>query len=406
VSAASRASLAGPRLSAEARARRQSGKLNILYFSPFPSHPANHGNQWAIQQSGKRFQSLGHKVHFALLESGMYDAEAERLMRQTWDSFHILPNTKQLWANGSEIPFDGWYEDGLGDEVRVLCDIYDIDVVFCSYVFQSKLLEHIPEQILKVIDTHDKMGGRYDMLRRNGQPREFFSCSLDEEGAYLRRADVVVARREEEARYFDSVTGRNSAIVIPHVEEPLFVDKPFDRLEKVGLVASANRINLSMTLDFLETLARQGDAGPPFTVHIAGEVRDLVKSLSPQQAGVFDLRWVRMLGFVPDIGTFYRDMDAIVSPVTMGTGMNVKTIQAMAFGMPLVTTSCGARGIETKEPMHNHRDMESLVQGLLQLAKSLEELDLLAEASRKRYSTFYRDASRNMQVMLDQAKLI
>jgi hypothetical protein len=60
------------------------------------------------------------------------------------------------------------------------------------------------------------MGDRYEMLRANGQPSEFFSCTPAEEGAYLRRADVVVARRDEEARSFDSVTGRNTAVVIPH----------------------------------------------------------------------------------------------------------------------------------------------------------------------------------------------
>src|SRR5208337_2077604 len=155
--------------------------LNILYFSPFPSHPANHGNQATIQQFGKRFQSLGHKVHFAVLQSPIFNDEAERAMREAWDTFDILPNAKQLWADGSEIPFDSWYEDGLGEKIRVLCDAYDIDVVFCSYVFQSKLLEYVPSHVLTVIDTHDKMGGRYDMLRANGQPLEFFSCSPEEE---------------------------------------------------------------------------------------------------------------------------------------------------------------------------------------------------------------------------------
>ncbi len=106
------------------------------------------------------------------------------------------------------------------------------------------MLEYVPSHILKVIDTHDKMGGRYDMLRANNQPLEFFSCSPAEEGAYLRRADIVVARRAEEASYFNSVTKRGTAIVIPHVEDPQFLNRRFDKLANVGIVASANRINL------------------------------------------------------------------------------------------------------------------------------------------------------------------
>ncbi len=397
--------LAKPALSPEAKTRRETGNFNILYFSPFPSHPANHGNQARIQHLARRFQSLGHKVHFALLESPIYDTETERAMREAWDTFDILPNQKALWANGSEIPFDGWYEDGLGEEVRFLCEICDIDVVFCSYVFQSKLLEFVPPHILKVIDTHDKMGGRYDMLRTHGQLLEFFSCSPEEEGAYLRRADVVVAVREEEARYFDSVTGRNTAIVIPHVEDPRYVDKRFNDLANIGIVASANRINLTIVLEFLQTLSRQCRGACPFTVHIAGQVRDMVKDLRPEEAQAFSALWVRMLGFVPDIAAFYRDMDVVVSPVTMGTGINIKTVQAMAYGMPVVTTECGSKGIATDEPMHNYSNVDSLVHDLLGLAKHPEELNHLAAISRARYDNFLADAMASIRTMFSHQKL-
>ena len=244
--------------------RRKSGKLNILYFSPFPSHPTNHGNQATIQQFARRFQSFGHKVHFVLLQSNMYTRKAEQAMSDAWDTLDIIPNSHPLGANGSAIPFDGWYEKGLGENIRVLCARYDIDIVFCHYVFQSKLLEFVPSHVLKIIDTHDKMGDRYEMLRSNGQPLEFFSCTPQEEGAYLRRADVVVARRDEEAHYFDSVTGRNTAIVIPYFEDPHYLDKAFNDWRwrwgwrrHVGIVASPNRINLAIVRECLEAIDRR-----------------------------------------------------------------------------------------------------------------------------------------------------
>jgi GT2 family glycosyltransferase len=400
------ASNAERRVSPSARARRKSGALNVLYFSPFPSHPTNHGNQATIYQFGKRFQTLGHKVHFALLRSHLYDPAAEQAMREQWDTLDILHNMKALGATGHEIPFDGWYQEGLGENVRVLCAKYDIDIVFCSYVFQSKLLEFVPAHILKVIDTHDKMGNRYDMLRANNQPLEFFSCSPEEEGAYLRRADVVVARREEEARYFNTVTGLESAIVIPHVEDARFVEKRFERVRNVGMVASANRINLAIIQELLEVVEHHCGNKCPFTVHVAGQVKDMVKDLPREQAKVFHKPWVRLHGFVPDIQAFYRDMDVVVSPVTMGTGINVKTVQAMAFGMPLITTRWGAKGIETDELMHNHPDMGALVDGLLALAKEPGRLNRLADVSRCRYSRFFEDAAEGMRAMFKNRKLL
>jgi GT2 family glycosyltransferase/glycosyltransferase involved in cell wall biosynthesis len=393
-------------VSVNALLRRENGQLNILYFSPFPSHPNSHGNQSTIQEFGRRFQAMGHKVHFALLRSNNYTLSHQRAMRECWDTLDILPNNHPLSATGDAIPYDGWYELGLGETVRYLCAKYDIDMVFCSYVFQSKLLEFVPPRILKVIDTHDKMGNRYDMLRANGQPLEFFSCTPEEEGSYLRRADVVVARRQEEADYFDSVTGLASAIVIPHIEPPRFIEKRFNQVKVVGLVASANRINLVIMRDFLMAINRhlQGHACP-FEIHVAGQVKEILTDLPSEEAEVFYAPWVKMLGFVPDIAKFYDAVDLVISPVTMGTGINVKTVQAMAFGMPLLSTAWGVKGIETGDMMHSYHDLDSLVNSLFLVCQYPDEIERLAKLSRNRYNSFYEQSMEGMRLLFAHPKL-
>lgn len=386
--------------------RAASESRNILYFSPFPSHPSNHGNQATIQQFARQFQRSGHKVHFALLQSNMYDLEAEQSMRAEWDSFDILPNAHPLGADGSAIPFDGWYEDGLGEAVRALCARYDIDVVFCSYVFQSKMLDYIPSYILRVIDTHDKMGGRYEMLQQRGLPLEFFSCTPEEEGAYLRRADVVVARRQEEADYFDSVSGAGSAIVVPHFEAPHFVRRAFTDLRQVGIVASANRINLEIVRDCLQSIDRQVGTGHcPFLVLVAGQVKALIPTLPAHEAALFDRPWVRLLGFVEDIQEFYESVDVVISPVTMGTGINVKTVQAIAYGMPLLTTEWGSKGVDTSEPLHKLASLDDLVRTLLQLVERPAELERLAAVSRGLYQQFFDTSVTALQALVQRVPM-
>ncbi len=389
-----------------ARAQRQSGRLNVLYFSPFPSHPDNHGNQATIQSFARKFKKLGHRVHFALLESSLYDEDALAAMRTTWDTFDLLPNSRPFWAKGTDIPFDGWYDPTLGKNVWLMCQEYDIDVVFCSYVFQSKLLDCVPAHVLSVIDTHDKMGNRYEMLRRNGQPVEFFSCTPEDEGAYLRRADLVAARRFEEARYFNEVTGRDTAFVLPHVEEVQFLDRSYTTLGRVGVVASANRINLINLHDFLAEIAQRCGGDCPFTVEVAGQVKSMIADLLPEQQRVFQRPWVRMLGFVPEISAFYRNVDLIVSPVTMGTGINVKTVQAMAFGMPLMTTRVGIKGIETDEPLHRHETLAELVDSLFSLTERPGELERLAAISVDRYQGFLQTANEAFCEMFRHPKLV
>ena len=386
-------------------ARRKSGKLNVLYFSPFPSHPLDCPNQARIQRLGRRFQQLGHKVHFVLLKSNMIDAAAELAMREAWDRFDIVGNADPVLPDGREVPFDGWYPEGLGEDVRHLCSKYDIDVLVCSYLFQSRILKYTPAYILKVIDTHDRMGGRSDLLRANGQALDLFSCAPEEEGAYLRRADVVIARGDEEARYFDATTERDTAIVIPSVEEPRFIDRTFDRLENIGLVTSSSRINFMMVKAFLEAIGRQTGSACPFTIHIAGPVEDLLDN--PEQEGAaFLAPWVRLHGHTPDIDAFYRTMDAVASPIVTGAGDNAATLQAMAHGMPVITTRWGSKGVETDEPMHNNANLDALVRGLLALAKQPEALSRLAKISRDRYAALYEQANVATEGLFRHEKLI
>jgi GT2 family glycosyltransferase/glycosyltransferase involved in cell wall biosynthesis len=391
---------------AEAVQRRREGRLNVLYFSPFPSHPVTHGNRARINQLGRNIQEIGHRVHFVLLQSDEFDEVALAAMRAVWDTVDVIPYSNPMVADGGPIPFDGWYEEGLGEIVRWLCATHDIDLVFCSYVFQSKLLEFIPRYMLKVIDTHDRMGERYEMLRANGLPLEFFSCSRREEATYLRRADLVVALREAEARYFNEVSGCKNSVVISHIEPPRFIDRNFSRLANVGLVCSANQINLASLSECLGMIDRRLEGtAHRFTVHVAGEVRNMVARQSAKEMAVFQKPWVRMHGFVPDINEFYRSMDLVLSPVTMGTGINIKTVQAMAFGMPLLTTDCGSKGIETGDPMHAHTNLDALVTSLFRLTESPAELQRLARLSRDRYTQFYNEGVSALNSLFAHPKL-
>ncbi|MEA4991323.1 hypothetical protein SDC9_06662 [bioreactor metagenome] len=374
--------------------------VNILYYSPYQSHPASHGNRSTIQYFGKIFKEKGCIVHFALLGLDRYTPEDQSAMRDAWDSLTILPYPFQDNSYlGEDIPFDGWYEKGLGEHIAYLCSELNIDILFCSYVFQSKMLEFVPNHILKVIDTHDKMGGRYAAQKARGLTTEFFSCTPEDEGRYLRRADVVVARREEEARYFNEVSGRDTAMVIPHVEPPHFIERRSERLTTVGLVASANRINLDLVTDFLLAL-KSKVPDIPFSVRIAGQVSTMLDDVSAEKRWIFNEPWVCMLGFVNDIKTFYADVDIVVSPVLLGTGINVKTVQAMAYGMPLVTTACGCKGIETGHPMHTQMTMEGVVDCIILLHDEPQRLEPLAECSRERYKTFYESSLEGFDILL------
>ncbi len=51
------------------------------------------------------------------------------------------------------------------------------------------------------------------------------------------------------------------------------------------------------------------------------------------------------LGYVEDLATLYRQCRLFVAPLTEGGGIKIKILEAMARGIPVVTTAIGAEGI-------------------------------------------------------------
>lgn len=61
---------------------------------------------------------------------------------------------------------------------------------------------------------------------------------------------------------------------------------------------------------------------------------------------------IRLRGFVEDLETVYHDSRVSVAPLLFGSGMKVKVLDAMARGMPVVTTDIGAEGIDIVNGAH------------------------------------------------------
>jgi glycosyltransferase involved in cell wall biosynthesis len=54
---------------------------------------------------------------------------------------------------------------------------------------------------------------------------------------------------------------------------------------------------------------------------------------------------IRFLGFVDDVQGALRDLDVFVAPLRLGAGTKLKLLDAMASGLPIVTTRVGAEGL-------------------------------------------------------------
>lgn len=61
---------------------------------------------------------------------------------------------------------------------------------------------------------------------------------------------------------------------------------------------------------------------------------------------------VAVTGAVPDLAKYYRDADVAVIPLRAGGGTRIKMLEAFSYRRPVVSTACGAEGIDVRHETH------------------------------------------------------
>jgi glycosyltransferase involved in cell wall biosynthesis len=325
--------------------------MKILMLSPVPTHPPIAGNRARILTLVDSLIAAGHTLHFAWL--AMEDGDRRAMMKHFNGAFTELmyraPKVnlaarlrrrmqRQLgWASAYVSGVDDWYDPGLTPQLAALHAQHGFDAVFVEYVFMSKAFEAFPAGVVKILDTHDRFADRHLHYLRAGKQPEWFATTPEGERTGLARADVVLAIQDAEAALFASaLQGQARVLTVGHLldmsQSVLLASAP-----RAVFIASGNSINVDGTKAFItDVLPLVRAEIPDFELWLAGDVC--------QQ--VLDAPSVRKLGRVNSVAQTYAQGALAVNPVRMGTGLNIKTMECLALGVPLVATASGSRGLE------------------------------------------------------------
>jgi len=66
---------------------------------------------------------------------------------------------------------------------------------------------------------------------------------------------------------------------------------------------------------------------------------------SPDVRALAEIEGVTVTGTVPDVRPYYRDALAAIVPLRSGGGTRLKILEAMAAGIPVISTALGAEGL-------------------------------------------------------------
>ena len=362
--------------------------MNILVFSPTLSHPQNEGNCKRIFTLTKYLQTLGHTIHFVYFTQSGLSRKSFELMLNEWDTLTIIDKTTTFDLSTTGYELDAWYQDDISPIVNEVVETFDIEVVLVNYIMQSKLLEYLPKNILKIIDTHDTFADRYLMYQENNAPAyTWYSVSKEDEIRALNRADIILAIQKEEADYFSTVTDV-PVKVINHLESKHFTDRPYTSLQKIGFVGSGNEINNHSIHKFLEAYLDHSISSSDIQIIIAGAICNRITIKHPN---------IVLRGIVDDLEDFYSEIDLIINPLTFGTGLKIKSVEALSYGVPIISTKVGFEGIKSKHICHQIDTLEEMVEYIDSIHRSPAKLLELEKLSKTIFDTYETKVKRKIE---------
>jgi hypothetical protein len=246
-------------------------------------------------------------------------------------------------------------------------------MMLVNYVWFSRALRLAPSGCVKVVDTHDVFGDRHKRLVADGVAPAWFYTTPEQEGLGLDRADAVIAIQEDEANVLRART-RTPVIVVGHLLPANFrPPRKTAARPTVGYIASTNPTNVYSYRRLEEAIRRRPGVEGKFDFMLAGPICRVV---SPT---VF-----RTIGEVGDVESFYDEADIVVNPNLGGTGLKIKSVEALSYGRPFVCTADSMIGVETQSAAHRCSDPEEIVAAL----DDLQSIEALAAASRAAFAKY------------------
>ena len=223
-----------------------------------------------------------------------------------------------------------------------------IDLQYSESIRLVRLLRRLNPRARITGTFHDVMSQSFSREPQDTEAERRYWRGVAErsrghEKAMVARLDEVLVFSDKDAELLGSPP---HTVVHPPLsagEEPRHV--PGDRpvvLVVSYLARDENNKAALWTIEHVWPLVR--DQRPDAELRLVGggasdQLRERVASLAGDSGVV-------LTGFVDDLGAEYADAAAALVPVLQGAGVKFKTVEALCHGLPVVTTTVGAEGID------------------------------------------------------------
>jgi hypothetical protein len=209
-------------------------------------------------------------------------------------------------------------------KLRKIQKIYNFDIVGIHYIWNSKAVNVFRDK-KKILFTHDAFS--YRMERTGKESINYFTTLPDEEKKALDRNDAIISIQENESNFFRFLTTKKVYTAFCPVEEEI---TPFVGNKNILYLGGRYILNVEYLHNFIKfVMPRLLAEIPEIKLYIAGRICEVIdKKLLNEHIVLF--------GKVDNLKDFYEKGDIVINPTERGSGLNIKSIDALSFNKVLV----------------------------------------------------------------------
>jgi O-antigen biosynthesis protein len=196
-----------------------------------------------------------------------------------------------------------------------------------------------------------------------------------------RACDLVWCASPEDAAAVERAAPGARTEVIPTIHEPHTDVPPFEARDGLLFVGNfSHQPNADAFRFFMRGVF------PAVRERLPGLRVDVAGPNAPEDVAAYGaLEGVRVLGFVPSLEPLLRGARVFVAPLRFGAGVKGKIGEALAHGLPVVTTSVGAEGMGLADRVHAmiRDDPRELADAIVELHTDRDLWRRLSEGGRE-----------------------
>lgn len=315
--------------------------MKILYFYPENPATSNQGNNARAFALLQYFKNRNHKIDYIGIASKSFsevDLEAIKNVNLIENGFllkrdkRISKTLSYLFTYAIPNKLKGRIRDfdrtrfGHKNQFSKILKDNQYDYIIISYAYWAELIRE--NKYLKnaklIIDTHDFLTSQFQNQKRFNLGKYF-----NKEVELLNLFQKIWVISSDENYVFSQFVS-SDVITIPHALEVKFQLNSTKKYDLV-YVASSNEHNVKSAKWFFEEVYPK--LNTTLSICVVGKINDHIPELPN----------VTKMHFVEDLNRVYSESRVAICPMLSGSGLKIKVVEALSFGLPVV---CNPRGID------------------------------------------------------------